>query len=392
MDSMKAFVRRISGILRHAGKALLCLVQLYVIYFAVADGYDRVQEYVGRYPDWFYSLLLFAILLVVYIVLWRYYDRIDDRSFDAFCAAEATPSLWRDAGWLVNMALGLAGATPFFMMLLTQLWAEVFPALPFAAAAGLGLLGGLIVTVGFTVWRIWRLHYVWSVQKTLRKSTDQPPPLWRRILSPVLFFVGVTFLAVLAGDIPAFIAPAAAALRTFKPILQIAVVLLLLLILALIGRRMWERARFLRALRKLRDRGEISYTIHGHPYLAILSHSINFALTVTDEPSPQGANKTAVTYQVAVAECNRRRESVLLCENHVYQFRISLYRFVWYRNHSFEFPDDQGRRILVVDPVPGKLRVRGGGGEVGGLLDNGSKVFDYEVYGRNAFLHLLERY
>ncbi len=277
------------------------------------------------------------------------------------------------------------------MMLLTRLWSEVFPALPFAAA-GLGLAGGALVTVGFTVWRILRLQYVWGVQKTLRKETDQKPKWWRRILSSVLFFIGVTFFAVLAGDIPAFIAPTAAALCTFKPILRIALVLVVLLILALIGRRMWERARFLRALRRLRDRGEISYTVHGHPYLAILSHRINFALTVVDEPSPHNPSKSAVTYQVAVAECNRRRESVLLCENHVYQFRISLNRFVWYRNHSFEFPDDPGRRILIVDPVPGKLRVRGGRGEVGGLLDNGSKVFDYEVYGRNAFLHLLERF
>ncbi len=356
--------------------------------WGLADGYGGVKEYVGRYPDGFWSLWFFVIVVGLHIALWRHADAIDDRSFNAFCAPEEPPDLFRDPAWIARMVLCSVGLTPAFSVPLVGVWVDLLPALPRAAAWGLGFLLGGALAVLLTVWRVHDLAYVWSVQKTLRRSSDRVPPLWRRVVNTLVYLFGVLVLALLAGDVPAFLPTLEGLAMVFKPILMVLGVIVAVGMLVGFLRHLRGRHRFLRRLRRLRDRGELSLTVHGHPYLSLISRRVYFGLTVTDEPSPESGGKTPATYRVAIADCNYRRPAVVLWENHVYRFRISIGRFVWYRDHSFDFPEGEGRRILIIDPTPTRLLLQGAGSAV---LDNGDRAFDYTVYGRNAFVNHLER-
>jgi hypothetical protein len=122
---------------------------------------------------------------------------------------------------------------------------------------------------------------------------------------------------------------------------------------------------------------------------------------------------------VAFANCHRRRLTVILCENQIYQFMYSInIRFMrtmrgglgmmgmagvhgvrtfslptasWFISHSFDFPEGEGERILLVDPAPHILCLRGTRNGEYFPLDNASQLFDYTVYGKNSFVNMLER-
>jgi hypothetical protein len=168
----------------------------------------------------------------------------------------------------------------------------------------------------------------------------------------------------------------------------------------------------------MKERGELSYEIHGSPYLSVLSERIFFGLTITDMPHPDsrgGRRKNReVTYKVAFANCRYRRGLVILCPNNIYRFVYSLqFRTIaqqnwgglsvassqivsmpvasFHTNHSFDFPEGEGKRILIVDPAPRMLCMYGlREGELI-TLDNDSEIFGYTVYGKNSFVNILER-
>ena len=167
-------------------------------------------------------------------------------------------------------------------------------------------------------------------------------------------------------------------------------------------------------LRELQERGELSMTVHGHPYLSVLSERISFGLTITDAPHPDSKQKQDTTYQVTFANCKRRRGTVVLCDRNIYQFLytfqfnqitrfshmgaasggsniISVPGASWFTSHTFDFPEGDGEKILLIDPTPHILAIRGF--REGELmeLDNASKVFGYTVYGKNSFVNMLER-
>ena len=105
---------------------------------------------------------------------------------------------------------------------------------------------------------------------------------------------------------------------------------------------------------------------------------------------------------------------VVLCDNNVYRFVYSIqFRTIaqqnwgglsvassrivsmpvasFYTNHSFDFPEGEGKRILLVDPAPRVLCMHGFREGEMVALDNASEVFGYTVYGKRSFLNLLER-
>ena len=133
-------------------------------------------------------------------------------------------------------------------------------------------------------------------------------------------------------------------------------------------------------------------------------------------PDSRGGRRKSkeITYKVAFANCRYRRGLVILCPNNTYRFVYSLqFRTIaqqnwgglsvassqivsmpvasFHTNHSFDFPEGEGKRILIVDPAPRMLCMYGyREGELL-TLDNDSEIFGYTVYGKNSFVNILER-
>ncbi len=282
-----------------------------------------------------------------------------------------------------------------------------------------------VFTAAATLLRIHSLSGTWAVQKNLRSTQAEPSStvkhVFKRILYAVIYYVAL-YLLVYSGlsvFIPAFGSIVVAMFVLLKIPLLVFVGFLALLEVVRFLRHVLDRRKFLRRLTKLRDKGELSFEIHGHPYLSLLGYRNGFGLTITDVPHPDGKKKTETTYRVAVANCHRRRLTVILCESEVYQFMYSVNIRVmrsmrggmgmmgmggvntnrsfslpaasWFISHGFAFPEGEGERILLVDPVPYVLCLRGGNGGELYPLDNASRVFGYTVYGKNSFVNMLER-
>ena len=405
---------RAKDILWHSIKALLCLVQLYALTAPAFSTITSVSKYlmddVNSIP---YLCLLLVVQVALSVAIWIYYDRGDDRSFDRFCAAEETPRLLSEPAYLTALILSIAGCTALFFIPLYPIARMLLPSLPVPLSVALAVLVGGAVAALCAILRLRRLEYVWSVQKTLRRSTDKRHSLFVTILYAAVFFVSLI--------------AAAAGLSVLIPILLSLIVVMVYLLtvptLILIGlilflcvwrflRHIGDRRKFLRRLENLQKAGELTYTIHGHPYRALFFRRVPFALTITDYPHPESRVKTPTTYQVAVANCNRRRMTVVLCEDNVFQFMygfnlrvlgqastlglgsgkvISIPMASFFVSHTFDFPEGEGKRILLVDPAPHQLCMRGFKRDELIALDNASELYGYTVYGKNSFVNMLER-
>lgn len=404
-------------ILWHAGKAALCALQLWLLdatakasvavflQFLLSEGIVLTAHTL--------PLLLIrpAVTVALFFALWHYYDGIDDDSFNRFCDA---PYTLRDRGVLTEWLVTVLGATP---ILTVALYAPVAcTALPAPAVWGIAAGASLLFTAVAAGLRLHALLARWNIQKDLRQKKEKTRIL-RRVLYAVVYFVAL-FLLISLGF--SMILPTwGSVMFTLARVLFFPIAGTLLtawlgfrgfqLIRGLISRR-----KFLRRLARLRDKGELSFEIHGHPYLSLLSARFFFGLTVVDAPHPDGRRQTDTTYRVAVASCGYRRMTVILCDRNIYRFMYALQfhqivRFgqmgaasagarvlsvpgaAFFTNHSFEFPEGEGERILLIDPTPYTLAIYGT--REGELLeqDNGSHVFGYTVYGKNAFVNLLER-
>ncbi len=230
-----------------------------------------------------------------------------------------------------------------------------------------------------------------------------------------ILWAGILFLALViaAETVPTLVVVFGSFFRALLLVVPTAMAILAVVLIGLelfyLIRQFCDRRKFLRRLEHLRDRGELSFEIHGHPYLSLLSHRVEYGLTITDTPHPESRVKVATTYCIAVANCNHRRMMVVLCPDNIFQFVYSFkIRAIGsigfgrgdimtiplasvFRSFMFSFPDGDGKRILLVDPAPANLVIRGF--RAGEFLpqDNASEVFGYTVYGKNAFLSFLER-
>ena len=362
------------------------------------------------------ALLHPLLAVILFISLWRYYDSIDDRSYNQFCARcrEGTQtSLLRDLGFQTGLAVTVLAATPVITILLRRslmgLGLGTSPATAVAIALSAATVGGL------SLHRIRNLEEIWQVQKDL----PSPPHKWsRRILYALVFFAA---LAILCN---AGIFLAIYWLSFFFSVLQLvfqnhAAPTLLIILLPILAIRiihsLLKRRKFMRRLAKLQARGELTYTVEGHPYLSVLFPKwAFFGLNIIDTPHADAKRQEYKAYTVAVITTRHRKGTVILCDHNVYRFMYALnlrgiggFRVganllagaqivavpagAWYTNHVFDFPDGDGEKILLVDPAPRVLAIHGQRADELIPQDNASKLYGYTVYGKNSFLNMLER-
>ncbi len=415
---------RTKDVLWQSGKAVICLVQLYLLAIVGERTIEEIRQTLLEGQGAIYPALLLALEILFFVALWWYYDRIDDRGFDRFCATENPPSLLHDPAWRLGIVLSVAGATPVFARSLVLILRFFIPGVSSAVWVALACLlaaGG--ATLG-CILRVRKLNYAWSVQKKMRRHEAKRVKPAVRVVYAVIYYVSL-WLATVAGTVlvPAVIGVALILIYLLRSLVVTVAVCLVAWWCIHKIRRIHQRRDFLRRLSRLAKAGEVTYTIHGHPYRALFFKRVPFGLTVTDlrlappreeTPTASGWNRrekpaTERTYQVAVADCGHRRFTVVLADNYVYRFMYS-FRIraigtmgmgrsdimtiplgVWFKNNMFQFPEGEGERILLVDPAPARLCMHGF--REGELLplDNGSRVYDYTTYGRLAFLRLVER-
>lgn len=411
----------------HVGKALLCALQLLAFHAVTMKSVKSLMDFLyleliileGGVAEALLAFLHPLTVAALFIVLWRYYDTIDDRSFNRFCAVykdeTKAPHLLREPAYAVGLAVTALCATPILCF-------SLIPALRYTGmrnseCTAVGVAVSLLLVAGVSLLRIRRRAKVWVIQKDLRTGNEQTK-IWKRILYAAVFF-GALCLLVYAGYstlVPTLGSLIIGLIRLlWKPLLIIGAILFLWLFVIRSIRRMIDRRKFIKKLARMSERGELSYEIHGSPYLSVIfPERVVFGLTVVDTPHPNGKRKKETTYKVAFANCRYRRGLVILCPNNTYRFVYSInFRTIaqqnwgglsvassrivsmpvasFHTNHSFDFPEGEGKRILIVDPAPRMLCMYGyREGELL-TLDNDSEIFGYTVYGKNSFVNILER-
>ena len=423
---MKLTKARITDVIWHSVKALLCSLQLLALHAVTMTSIGNLMNFLyvdlvvrkGSTADILLSFIHPLTVVILFAVWWRYYDNIDDRSFrrfrDTYKEESEAPNLLRDPAYLAGLAVTVACATPVITFSLVPALRNTGLENTLCYAAGVS--ASLLLTAGISLFRIRRRSKLWYKQRNLPEDTEKTR-LGSRIFYAVLLLVSVLLAIPLSFTIliPFLGSLILGIIRLlWKPILFIGGILFLWLFVIRSIRRIADRRRFLKRLDQLQERGELSYEIHGSPYLSVFWERIVFGITITDLPHQSNKRKTPVTYQVAIANCKYRRGMVILCEDNVFRFVISFnFRTIaqhnwgglsvasssivsmplasFCTNHSFDFPEGEGKRILLMDPAPRVLCMYGfREGELI-TLDNGSEVFGYTVYGKNSFVNLLER-
>lgn len=423
---MKLTKARITDVIWHSVKALLCSLQLLVLHAVTMTSIGNLMNFLyvdlvvrkGSTADILLSFIHPLMVVILFAVWWRYYDNIDDRSFrrfrDTYKEESEAPNLLRDPAYLAGLAVTVACATPVITFSLVPALRNTGLENTLCYAAGVS--ASLLLTAGISLLRIRRRSKLWYKQRNLPEDTEKTR-IGHRIFHALLLLVSVLLAIPLSFTIliPFLGSLILGIIRLlWKPILFIGGILFLWLFVIRSIRRIADRRRFLKRLDQLQERGELSYEIHGSPYLSVFWERIVFGITITDLPHQSNKRKTPVTYQVAIANCKYRRGMVILCEDNVFRFVISFnFRTIaqhnwgglsvasssivsmplasFCTNHSFDFPEGEGKRILLMDPAPRVLCMYGfREGELI-TLDNGSEVFGYTVYGKNSFVNLLER-
>ena len=423
---MKLTKARITDVIWHSVKALLCSLQLLALHAVTMTSIGNLMNFLyvdlvvrkGSTADILLSFMHPLMVVILFAVWWHYYDNIDDRSFrsfrDTYKEESEAPNLLRDPAYLAGLAVTVACATPVITFSLVPALRNTGLENTLCYAAGVS--ASLLLTAGISLLRIRRRSKLWYKQRNLPEDTEKTR-IGHRIFHALLLLVSVLLAIPLSFTIliPFLGSLILGIIRLlWKPILFIGGILFLWLFVIRSIRRIADHRRFLKRLDQLQERGELSYEIHGSPYLSVFWERIVFGITITDLPHQSNKRKTPVTYQVAFANCRYRRGMVILCDDNVFRFVISFnFRTIaqhnwgglsvasssivsmplasFCTNHSFDFPEGEGKRILLMDPAPRVLCMYGfREGELI-TLDNGSEVFGYTVYGKNSFVNLLER-
>ena len=388
---------QIKDVIWHCGKTMLCAIQFWILFLFMRPDFEIISG----------SILYPAILTGFFVVLWRYYDTIDDRSFNKVCKAETPPKFLEDPAYLAGIGLTALTVTPALVVSFRPFYQSLGAS---TGSMAISLLSALIVTVGGSALRISSLNRLWVIQSKLPHAKPPSTPL--RVFYAVAFFVAL--LLISRGLLIGLALASMILIGCFVPLLVIAGVLLLLFYVVLPTCNCRPRRKFLLRLMQLQKQGKISMEIHGHPYLSLFLTRVPFGLTIIDIPHPDSPAKEPTTYRVTFANCMRRREVVILCDHRIYQFmyslkfnhvtrfarmgadkaqsrKVSLPGAAWFTNHTFDFPEGEGSPILLIDHTPATLAVRSELDNDLFELDNASSIFGYTVYSKNAFLRLLER-
>lgn len=410
----------------HGAKAILCALQLRFLDLMTQSSTGYLWNFLTQEALFdedskpilvLFSLVRPLVTVVMFLLLWRYYDSIDDHSFNRFRDDPSTRRVFRNAGWLSELLVTVAGVTPILTMafLPTMSLIPWHPALAVAAA----ILVSLIIAAGCSALRLKLLAEKWDVQKDMGtyENTATVKHVLKRIFYAAVYFVALALVINLGFSVlfPVWGSLIVALGQVmFWPVVFGVIVLSLWFFFFDGIRGLISRRKFMRRLEKLRDRGELSFEVHGHPYLSVLSERVFFGLTIVDVPHPDGRKRKETTYKVAFANCKHRRGVVVLCQGNVYRFMYAFnFRTIashdWgglsvasasivtmpvgavFTNHTFDFPEGEGERILLIDPTPRILCMPGPREGEMITLDNDSKIFGYTVYGKNSFVNVLER-
>ena len=401
---------QIKDMIWHGGKTLLCAIQFWILFLLVKADFSTFLEPNQEEFSLFGVLTYFffpAVVVALFVALWRYYDTVDDRSFNKVREAAEPPHFLHDPAYLLGIALTALTVTPALTMALRPL----FQYLRLGAwATAVALLTALAITVGGSALRVSNLNKTWIIQSKM--YYPKPPSTPLRIFYAAVYFVALLLISKGLG-VGIFVA-FAVLIQFWIPLLAImgAICLWCFAILPLLN--IPARRKFMLRLQELQKQGKVSVEIHGHPYLSLFFEFVPFGLTVTVTPHPDAKEQKETTYKATFANCKRRREIVILCEGNVYQFvyslkfshvdrfsrmgadnarvrTVSLPGMTRFTNHTFDFPEGEGERILLIDRSPTVLAVRNVTGSDLFELDNASQVFGYTVYVKNAFINLLTR-
>ena len=415
-------ISKIKNIFWHICKALICSLQLLFLYHVARISMDEYLRALIESEDLQSSLMVPIVVTAMFIALWWYYDRIDDLSFNRFCDTDKPTKLLREPGFLTELVLTVVCASP----ILARAWLGPlqYSPLPHGGRIAVAFSGSLLLVTAVSLIRITRLNNLWAVQKTLRDGKEKRYGPIKRVIYALIYFIALYALTFVGITI--FLPVVESLLKTAYFLLRIPLLVLLILLAVLEVlhdiRRVLERRKFLRRLEKLQEQGVLTYELHGRPYASLFGYSIPFGMIVTHHPRPDSQISSDTTYRVAIANCHRRRFAIVLCENQILQFmysiNIRIFRNMsggigmmraggvgaagvrgftmpamsWFVSHSFVFPEgDGGRSILLVDPAPHTLLLRGNRQGEFLTLDNGAEIFGYTVYGKNAFLNVMER-
>lgn len=403
----------------HAVKAALVAAQVAIIQIAITKGVNLLAADMAEGLNLGYALIHLGVTVAVAVYMLHYYDTIDDRSYRIYgerLAAGDKSTLWRDRGWQINFLLSVLANAP--AVTASVMLSLILAGMGTGITTLLSLPIALALLTGIRALQIHRRGNEWKEQIALEVAgrRGKKYTLRSRIFYAVILLVSVYLLCYFGITVFLSVFGSLAfslILFFWKAILVIAGVLLVILEVIPIFRQLSARRKFLKRIKKLREAGEISCTFHGRPYLSVLSENIYFGMTIVDKPHPDGKRREDKVYQVGIANCKRRKSYVILCDENIYQFMYTVQMrgmvgkanaygvagrstlavplHAWFTSHLAEFPEGEGERILLIDPAPRNLVIRGH--REGELmpLDNGSKVFGYTAYGKNAFVNLLER-
>ncbi len=388
--------------------SLLISIQLLVLDILTRAAVKQMLRQLAVPPSVWTQGLHVAIDVILLISLWLYYDSIDDRGFEDFCQRKDLHPLWDIPSPGAGLTVTILTATPILCFPLYDLLTK--GGAPRIAAALLAPVIALTVTAGGRMLILVRLQGTWAEQKALRTGKEKVHTTVSRILYAAVFFLSLG-LAVWIGI--GIFAPQIIKIGGLIPKLPLWLIGSILSLLFIEGAVHFTvlalaRRRFLSRLHQLSNRGQITYSAEGHPYLSILFPCLYVGLTVVHHTKVSNLEKQTV-YRVGIINSKKRKSVLILCQNQVYRLMHKLpgqglifrprargrafYKplYVWFEDHAFDFPAGEGERILLADPVPSVTAVQDGSEDWFLELDNGSHTFGYTVYGLNAFLHILER-
>ena len=127
---------RIKDILWHGCKALLCTAQLWAFHLVTMKSVGNLMSFLytelvvreGDLAEPFLALIHPVTLILLFFFLWRYYDNVDDRSFNQFCETYKDKS---EAPFLLKEIpiVGLAGVNPLGMFSVCVAYRQRLPTL-----------------------------------------------------------------------------------------------------------------------------------------------------------------------------------------------------------------------------------------------------------------------
>ncbi len=394
--------RFLLSLLRHFLKGAVALAALLAIWavqspFPAALFSSFEELFIIQIPD-FATYLFATVLLLVYVwVMWGYLDRNDEEDLADTLASPPRHLLLRPP-YLVSYAFALGQG-----IFLSSFVGRAIPALP----AALSPLLAIFLVLGLRFLQL-HLHLYWQLAEGRAGDARIVPSLSRRLINGglVLFSLAVAypaahFLIVLATSL----------FRDFAVEMLYGVFFLVLVILAValgfVLAKLSRRKRFLSRVRRMERDGRITVDLEGHPYLSALSHRFLFNLTVKT-----GSGKTYLCAFISGKDrftplVLQRRSAVFVCGLHVRTKFItrggyvgdSLSRagkkqdaafFEYFSVWDLGFPEGEGEKVVIIDKPPASVSVEDGDSRVR-FLDNGDRVFDYQVFTKSAFCNHLDR-